>query len=480
MDWITKQTYNLISLQEKYRTTGRAAKGAKKLITAIEQNKNTTLKTLLRNHEEKPIYKEDEIIFRDEVDFLLKFYSLLELSILSGYIAQPLPKLLQEEILMILGNKYIKQYYIEYYPILLPQILYDSIENAKIQEPIGNPLPFLNTLLLDKLIDDDIENFLWLLDYGEFGNYDMDKFKNTLNHVNEVEAILKRMPKDRTVLDSVFWGFLKYVDYLEKFRILLEKNKANKLLCSALWHFQGYWFVKIHKTLKNDFKRCVLLLESVSLKSIHNRADFKDKESMNLVSEITSQKQLVDGLITSITHPDHGKALKHYYLINSKSNVNPNFIFDYDFIKVAIYGLKQFYGLDTILPDIRYHKFLNHISSNYPSLSFTGFNIDRFYDVAPIFNLVYKNQASQGFIMIHFSDVEISLSIIQKMQKRLLIFSSSIYRVEDVGKPIGIIIGGSNKIKYTLQSGSNEKLLQKYTEALPHEDELSGILSKSS
>ena len=164
----------------EYRNRGKALKGYEGLIKLIREKKKADLDWLLRFHVHHPIIKQSEIQFRDNVDFLLKFYSLIEIAIMTDHIPSSLPDKLKAEIIEVLGNEFVKRYYDDYYKITLPALLFKVVVSEKIQVPVGTSKEFVALLLLDKSIDKDVENFLWLLDSGYFGDYSIASLRETL------------------------------------------------------------------------------------------------------------------------------------------------------------------------------------------------------------------------------------------------------------------------------------------------------------
>ena len=98
----------------EYRDKGKALKGYERLIKLIREKKDADLDWLLRFHGHHHIVKQSDIQFRDNVDFLLKFYSLLEIAIMTDHIPPGLPDKLKTEIIEVLGNEFVERYYDDY------------------------------------------------------------------------------------------------------------------------------------------------------------------------------------------------------------------------------------------------------------------------------------------------------------------------------------------------------------------------------
>lgn len=479
LDVKEKEKLNLEMLISKYCKSGAAAKGRKALLKEIKSPQKGYLKRMLRDHEDEEIDTQEEINFRDNVDELLKFYSILELALLSGYISQPLPEKLQKEILMILTNQFVSLYYQEFYPLLLPQLLIDSLGNKKIQEPIGSSEYFIQLLLINKLIDNDVSNFLWLLDSGIFEDYDLDDFKKTLGSVKEIQDILEGGENIDQIKVSVFWGMLKYTSFIEKYERLLKRAGTNELLASALWHFQGYWFEKINKKLKKAYWGCIKLLEESSIRSINYSLEEHDLEQKKIITELSTQGNRSIESISFTIDSQHGKALLKYHKSHLHSRIRKQLVLDAGFFLAAFLNrepvIKQ-----SELSDPRYSKMITFINTAYPDLIFSGFDIDRREEDKSYLNIAFKNNSNGSFLFFHFTNQKISLQIVKQVRDRLYSFVGSINWKEDTNLPVGIIVDSFHDIEYALPTGSSQNLLSKYESTLPDRDDMKLFLQEES
>ena len=87
---------NLEVIAKQYRENGAAAKGFKTLNQLIADDEKVSLKMLLRNHLNSPIETTIEVNERDYIDFLIDYYSILEI----GLIAMTFGKFLKIQILL--------------------------------------------------------------------------------------------------------------------------------------------------------------------------------------------------------------------------------------------------------------------------------------------------------------------------------------------------------------------------------------------
>ena len=283
-----KQEINLKMLLLEYRDKGKALKGYERLIKLIREKKNADLDWLLRFHEHHPIVKQSEIQFRDNVDFLLKFYSLLEIAIMTDHIPPGLPDKLKTEIIEVLGNEFVKRYYDDYYKITLPAVLFKVVISEKIQMPVGTSKEFVALLLLDKTIDKDVENFLWLLDSGSFGDYSIASLRQTLRSRKQIEQIIAKPRKDETYADSAFWGFVKFSDYMQNYEALL-RSCSDELLRSLLWHFQSYWFERMQDLMKDTYIPALRDIEE-----LNNKVTFEQFKKNTIVKKTGASQPSIE------------------------------------------------------------------------------------------------------------------------------------------------------------------------------------------
>ncbi len=242
--------FNLAILKQEHRENGPASKGYKKLAAAIKAGKDDFLFDILRHHDDGEVYLKKELDFRYETDYLIKFYSLLQIAMIAGYIPPKLPEDLRQEIIMILGNPAVKKYYSKHYPLLLPQLILKVAIKNKRQVVSGEASIFRELLLLDYKEDDEVEAFLFLLDGFNYSGKGINEFNKLLSSKNTIKALLKSPRKDETLFEKAFWGFIKHNDYMQQYESLLQKCDK-EMFRSAVWHYRGYWF-KNMKTLMRD------------------------------------------------------------------------------------------------------------------------------------------------------------------------------------------------------------------------------------
>ncbi|REJ81330.1 MAG: hypothetical protein DWQ44_09760 [Bacteroidetes bacterium] len=251
--------YNLRILITQFRNKGPAAKGFRSLNKLIKDKNTKYLERLLRNHRDNPITSWEEIEFRDNVDYLLEFYSILFVAIIAGYIDKFLPEKLRHEIIDNLSNEVVKKYYKEYYPLpLLPVFLKYLVPEKVTFKLIQNYENNMEKILFEKFLlinydirnDEEINDFLWFLDDGLINDYDADDVVNLLKDRKKIISALSKSDDEGT-LKSVITGFIKYLNFLNSYSRLLKQCEIYPYLYTSFYHFQGYWFFRLTKKFGN-------------------------------------------------------------------------------------------------------------------------------------------------------------------------------------------------------------------------------------
>jgi hypothetical protein len=293
---------NLKIINKKYKSSS-ARKGLSILKRLIKEKDNFSLSELLRDHRQKPVRYFFEVEYRQQIDDLLDYYSLLEIGIIAGYFPRNLNKSITKEIREILYNENLIFYYKEYYPLYLPQVLLKNIDSHVISEDgvqTKNQFYFETFLIINDSIkfDVDIDKFLWFLDGGKIGDYSIIDFWAVLEDVNLISY--KFQTQASHPLNHVFWGFIKYLQFLHEYTELLRKVEKEKILQSSFWHYQSYWFNNenklqdiVERGLGNikkaiDFNPIYRLIEN-SNSYITNAREYEDwrnnLESLNSIEE---------------------------------------------------------------------------------------------------------------------------------------------------------------------------------------------------
>lgn len=238
------------------------------------------LKKMLRFHGDEPIESDTEIRFRDDMDFFIGYYAIITAALLSGYVAAPAPADIQAEGLALLGNKYVERYYTRHYPLVLPQAFKIALlpDRAQVEHPAQQQLDqqfeLLLLLLRSRMKDDDIDGFLFLLDDGAFYVtalkkwIDIDTLWKFIGDEQEMERLGEHPEKYQQVL-SLISGFSKFINYLNEYAAILQRNAAHTLWHATAWELEGYWFTRLKTksgaTLKKGLEKIDKMIQAVQL-----------------------------------------------------------------------------------------------------------------------------------------------------------------------------------------------------------------------
>ena len=320
---------NLEVITQQFRNKGEALKGFKNLNQLISNDEVEKLKILLRNHKKKPIETQTEILKRDSIDFLIDYYSILEIASIADYIPKSIPIKIKNEANYILNNKFIKKYFSKYYPLLLPQVFICEI-NLKERKThnsfqISAYSSFERFLILRQFIkqDKDIDQFLWFLDDGWTDNYSIRDFWNILNNQERIRYKLGR--SNNHPLNKALWGFIKYIEFLSEYATLIRDTKDNPLLQSAIWHHQSYWFKNMKSELGDIIKIGIKniadsIKNSNSEELIFNSTSFlSSPEEFESLGEAFQSNPIIKD-IEYLLNERHGQPLIEYY--NNMNKIN--------------------------------------------------------------------------------------------------------------------------------------------------------------
>jgi hypothetical protein len=238
---------------------GPAARRASALVRRAMEgaDKETYLKRLLRHHNEKAI-TDPETWLRDEFDYLLSFYSILEIAALLGLIEVTRNSFFQE-IRRTLEYPAVKRYYSLHYKLLLPQLFLRrlnglGIPNEKLSD--DTIALFYQFLPLIKVIenDKDVEVFLWFMDGGERLNTDYDDTIQTFKNIDRFAKCLSAT-RSKTPLDASVQGFAKFIRFCIEFDQLLSASSNYPILQAEMFSYNSYWFMQCSKKLGKSLIR---------------------------------------------------------------------------------------------------------------------------------------------------------------------------------------------------------------------------------
>lgn len=230
-----------LELIHRHAYTARAARGAK----FIEESTDHLLAVTLDSH----LIREPSataIRRRDDIDFLLSYYSILELACRTGYIAATPPKAITQRALIHLQEPNVRRYYERYYPLLLPQAFRERLTTTDNPPPVPCEQLFEEFLTVNALRDDpDVEQFLWFVDDGtdteegeEYG------LSDALLVLRKPKRLVKAMTTPRDAADFALRGMMRFLRFSRELYAFLE-HVENPVMRSAFWHYHAYWFLQI-------------------------------------------------------------------------------------------------------------------------------------------------------------------------------------------------------------------------------------------
>jgi hypothetical protein len=315
---------NLKIITNQYRKRGAAAKGFRTVNTLLKKNEIVSLRILLRNHIDNPIDSYLEVEERDNVDFLIDYFSILEIGLIANYFPNPLPLKTEKEIDFILNNELVNRYFTEYYPLTLPQLLLRQVSKKGNEKYFNRDSLSNSTALFDRFLmlnqivknDEDIDQLLWFFDDGWTADYSISDFWNVLSDRNIIKY--KLGSSNKHPLNSALWGFVKYIQFLSDFADLLRDSKEDAVLQSAFWHHQSYWFEHMKERIGDIIKVGISNIRQ-SLNNLDEDEIIGDKNSfLNSKDDIskwqsdTYQLKGVEADINYLLNSNLGEPLKSF------------------------------------------------------------------------------------------------------------------------------------------------------------------------
>lgn len=279
---------NLELLAFEFRLRGQAKRGFDLLRSLIRTHKRKKLDRLLRDHDVEEVYKDEETEVRENVDQLIGFYSLVTVGLISGRIRQPLPKALCDEVKMILGDGSVKAYYKEFYPLLLPDLLYQLVIGniASLPSPgadykfstVEAGVRFDEFLMLIRAIEGDaeVDVFLGMLDDYWYDEQGLPDLIELLGSSVRLEKVVRRKRQSND-LDKAAMGCIRYLRLLQEYHDLLQRTGRSTPLAGAMWLHQGYWLIQMRQNFDRQLGRLLRnigsSLEAATNKPISGRVE---------------------------------------------------------------------------------------------------------------------------------------------------------------------------------------------------------------
>ena len=281
---------NFRQLKEAFYFRTSAPKASKILRKNGDNRKY--MRRLLRHHEEKTITN-SETWKRDSFDYLLGYYSMLELALVTRFV-ENLPDADKAEAISDLSHPAVGVFYREHYRLVLPQLLLERLEGkyqAVVPGSDGRVISvFLQYVPLAYLVetDEDIECFLWFLDGGWRGGY---SYRDTLKALSSRKRLLKSMlcrPSDKTALDASVEGFGKFLNFCVQLDLTLQASSRWPLFQVEMFENHSYWFQQMGKKLGEKIFRA--LSNYVEIKAEDSPEDYYFVNVQNSLKRLLSGK----------------------------------------------------------------------------------------------------------------------------------------------------------------------------------------------
>lgn len=310
---MSQKEANLFQLRDRFANTG-AENAFDEMRLQTREHGRFQLKRLLRHHEEEPISEQKEIDMRDDFDYLLAYYGLVEIAALVELVPDPLPQETQKSAATILSNKYVQRYYAKYYELLLPQMLLARIAGENTLKEKEGAIPIFGEFLQISAQRNEmaVDTLLWFLDNGYNGTHGWESTEKILSNPEKTLEALKTPYEKANDSQRAVSGFGKFINFSVAFHELLERTENFPLLQSAMWHYHGYWFDKLGSRLRNRFERVLDHFGEWSKRStpLKQYGELSEEDLRNLNQEAECSRNKVKGVLEELTSEKFGKLLK--------------------------------------------------------------------------------------------------------------------------------------------------------------------------
>lgn len=259
---------NLRAINQYYLTTRE-----QRAIHFLEHTTDTQRARTLQSHLLREPSR-DALDRRDDLDYLLRYYSVLELALLTHAVTD-LPEVTKERAKRHLNDRAVRRYYEWYYPLLLPSLLRARLDGHALRSSVGDHTDaFLAFVSLDASRDDeDTEMFLAFLDdyHIEIDDteHDLGTVMRTIAAPAKLLAALSVDDDDETPTDQGVRGFLQFISFSRSLQGLLDAT-SDAVVRSAFWHRHGYWYEQLSGPVLG------VLLTGIQALSEHVEADDSD------------------------------------------------------------------------------------------------------------------------------------------------------------------------------------------------------------
>lgn len=232
---------------------GNAARRGKRTVLKLKKARADKEALWLLRGENEATITDKETWIRDDIDYLLSYYAVLEIAITSGVVAFDPDDPLFESAMECLNYPPLRRYYTRNYPFVLPERLRarQSREIKKVtakrvasttSEIVRQRHLFSAFLPLTASFenDDDLEIFLWILDGGRRGKWHYERLENVLEHPEEAAALL--MKEETSNGRRLIQGTIKFIEFAVSLDTLLDEAADYPRFQEEMYLYYSYWF----------------------------------------------------------------------------------------------------------------------------------------------------------------------------------------------------------------------------------------------
>ncbi len=286
---------------------------------------------VLRHHSEAAV-RDRETWLRDEIDYLLGYYGIIEIAMMIGFVDE-LPTEFQEQHLPILADAAMRRYYEWNYPVEMPRRFRERLQLGIGRSVPGSPeleAAFHEFLELTRQVerDEDFESFLWALDGGwredEDGACDIARVNKVLKDPNRLARAIQTPPDERSELEAALAGFCKFIQFCEGLDAIIEYLKGRGLVSvsEAMWLLHGYWFYQLRDRLGRDLAAAIRSLAKWRVKGNDKRVLAVRVSELHDLVERLSAPPMAGERRLSASHPAENASKQELTLLERSALQN--------------------------------------------------------------------------------------------------------------------------------------------------------------
>jgi len=308
---VNVQQVNLQDIRSFYYERRTASTAAETLRQMITKRDHLQLANLLRDHRRKSVYSKRERYMRACVDDLLVCYNVLEISILTKFLAKPDKSVFWEEAGLILGNKQVRRYIEDFYPVRLPQLLAlrlngDVHHTEKKSGDLSSIM--IQFLALDRgfIVSLNDSYLLSMLDSFTIQGY---RFRDVVALIDNPKRFVRRIllpPAERSIPDRTLQELSHFFQFALNLNELLQSLDRYPLVQSEIWNHYSYWFEIIGQKLNRKLGAALdrfLRWEA---------ADSRDQAALEIQEYVANARRVIELLTSTRYATSVSKQLENY------------------------------------------------------------------------------------------------------------------------------------------------------------------------